>query len=392
MRNLSKNVRHLRRGDKSLVLQPKISPASPERLAAAVGIRLLAENAGLEFPSLRGVRAKYVHEVNGARLYALCRALVVLGLGDEKLWHKAGESPSGFVQTIAHNLIDRICGDAHKDTLSISCEIRDNLGTGQWRGSPIGDGHLAVMFEAEQYGYVSVGAAIRTLEEQERFLGASFYLLLCNSLYRWVRIYTHYDAEAYNEVLHEWADGDNPENRDSYEFPDLEEAIPECVQALEKLKGWTVKEMRVLLRKHRNGPYGAWIEKILTIHRLSHSNRRLMQFEGEYDYPSLPLLLVVFREQDAIQFCFDHESDSFNQGDNEPTCAVCFLPEDKEDCDGALRTAATFLKLTRELAELINLLNKYEEQDARQRQHRAQPALPTQGGTPDLQVQTGPLQ
>jgi hypothetical protein len=71
-----------------------------------------------------------------------------------------GEAPAGFVQTIAHGLIDKICGESHKDTLSISCEIRDNLGTGRWRGSPIGDGHLAVLFEAEQYGYVAVGAHV----------------------------------------------------------------------------------------------------------------------------------------------------------------------------------------------------------------------------------------
>ena len=392
MRKLTKTVRHGLRGDQSLVVRPQISSASSERFAAAPGISLLAQNPGLEFPSMRGVRGKYVHEVNGKRLYTLCRALVTLGLGDEKLWREADEAPAGFVQTIAHGLIDKICGESHKDTLSISCEIRDNLGTGSWRGSPIGDGHLAVLFEAEQYGYVAIGEAIRALEEQERFLGASFYLLLCRSLYRWARIYTHHDAEMYDENLHEWAECDDPQNRDSYEFPRLDEAIPECVQTLEKSEGWTAKEMRMLLRRHRNGPCGGWIDKVLAIHRLSRSNRRLMQLEGEYDYPPLPLLLVVFRENDAIHACFDQESDSFNQGDNEPTCAICFLPEDKEDCDAALRTAATFLKLTREIAELINLLNKYEEQHARQHQHRAQSALPTQRGSVDLPVEARPIQ
>jgi hypothetical protein len=392
MRNLTATGRHARRSDQGLVLRPQSSSPSTERPAPTPGLSLLAQHPVLEFPNMGGVRAKYVHEVNGKRLYTLCRALVDLGLGDERLWQEVGEAPVGFVQTIAHGLIDKICGDSHKDTLSISCEIRDNLGSGQWRGAPIDGRHLAVLFQAEQYGYVAIGSAIRALEEQARFLGASFYLLLCHSLYRWTRIYTHHDAEIYDETLHEWADSDDPQNRDSYEFPKLDETIPECVQVLEKSEGKSINEMRALLRRHRDGPYRAWIEKLLAIHRFSRSNRRLMQFEGEYDYPSLPLLLVVFRENDAVHACFDQESDSFNQGDNEPACAVCFLPEDKEDCDNALRTAATFLKLTRELAELIKLLNNHEEEDARQRKHRAQPALPTQRGSVDLPVEAGPLQ
>jgi hypothetical protein len=100
-----------------------------------------------------------------------------------------------------------------------------------------------------------------------------------------------------------------------------------------------------------------------------------MRFEGEYDDPPVPSLLLVFRENDAIQACFDHESERYNETTNEPACVVCFHPESGEEFDAALRTMAIFLKVNRELADLITLLNGWEEKHASQREHRTEPPL-----------------
>jgi hypothetical protein len=58
-------------------------------------------------------------------------------------------------------------------------------------------------FELQSCGYLKIAAALDALEEQERFLGAAFYYLLRGSLYRWIRIYDHTDADGYNGRLHE---------------------------------------------------------------------------------------------------------------------------------------------------------------------------------------------
>ena len=99
-----------------------------------------------------------------------------------------------------------------------------------------------------------------------------------------------------------------------------------------------------------------------------------MGFEGEYDDPPVPSLLLVFHENDAIQACFDHESERYNETTNEPSCAVCFLPEIGEEFDAALRTMAIFLRVNMELAGLITLLES-EETHASQREHRTEPSL-----------------
>ena len=101
-----------------------------------------------------------------------------------------------------------------------------------------------------------------------------------------------------------------------------------------------------------------------------------MRFEGEYDDPPVPSLLLVFRENDAIQACFDHESERYNETTNEPTCAVCFRPEVGEEFDTATRTMTIFLRINMELAGLITLLNGTEEEiHAGQREHRTEPSF-----------------
>jgi len=116
-------------------------------------------------------------------------------------------------------------------------------------------------------------------------------------------------------------------------------------------------------------------KKLLTLHRLSRLKGQVMRFEGEYDDPPVPSLLLVFRENDAIQACFDHESERYNETTNEPSCAVCFRPEVGEEFDTAIRTMAIFLRVNMELAGLITLLNDMEEKHAGQREHRTEPSL-----------------
>ena len=303
----------------------------------------------------------------------LCLALVERNLADEKLWQKTGKVAVVFARSAIQKLIEEFSGGALTDKIDYCFEVRDDLGTGYWRGGALGEGKLMAAFELQACGYLKIGAALDALEEQERFLGAAFYFLLRRSLYRWIRIYDHTDAECYNEQLHEWMEQDEPESRDAYEFPAVDEAIPEPVRTA---KDWTYPSARRLLRRHLQGPHSMWIQKLLTLHRLSRLKGQVMRFEGEYDDPPVPSLLLVFRENDAIQACFDHESERYNETTNEPSCAVCFRPEVGEEFDAALRTMAIFLRVNMELAGLITLLNGMEEEThAGQREHRTEPSL-----------------
>jgi hypothetical protein len=362
-----------RRGSgQEIVVRHDAGTRSPKRTAATPDITLLGHGCGECLPSLRRISTSYRLETNGERLYRLCLALVERNLADEKLWQQTGKVAVVFARSAIQKLIEEFSGGALTDKIDYCFEVRDDLGTGYWRGGALGEGKLMAAFELQACGYLKIGAALDALEEQERFLGAAFYFLLRGSLYRWIRIYDHTDAECYNEQLHEWMEQDEPESRDAYEFPVVDEAIPEPVRTA---KDWTYPSARRLLRRHLHGPHSTWIQKLLTLHRLSRLKGQVMRFEGEYDDPPVPSLLLVFRENDAIQACFDHESERYNETTNEPSCAVCFRPEIEEEFDAAIRTMAIFLRVNMELADLITLLNGTEEKHAGQREHRTEPSL-----------------
>jgi len=330
----------------------------PDRTAAAADITLLGKGCGETLPSLGCIPASYRLETNGECLYRLCLAVVERNLAHEKLWRQSGKIAVVFVRSAIQKLIEEFSGGALEGKIEYGCEVRDDLGTGYWRSAGLGDGRLMAMFELQACGYLKIGAALAALEEQERFLGAAFYFLLRRSLSRWMRIYDHTDAEFCNEQLHEWMEQDDPQNRDAYEFPPVDEAIPESVRTAED---WTYPDARRLLRRHLQGPHSMWIRKVLTLHQLARLKGQVARFEGEYDDAPVPSLLLVFRENDAIQACFDHESDRYNESTNEPSCAVCFRPEIRDEFDAALRTMAIFLRVNMELADLITLLNDWEE-------------------------------
>jgi hypothetical protein len=372
MRRVTKTGARRRGSGEEIVVRRYAASRSPERSPATTDLRLLGLGCGETLPSLRRIPTNYRLETNGERLYRLCQALVKRNLVDEKLWQMSGEVAVVFARTAIQKLIEQFAGRVLEGVVEYCCEVRDGLGTGYWRDGELGDGKLMAMFELQACGYLKIGAALAALEEQEPLLGAAFYFLLRRSLYRWIRVYDHTDAEFYNEQLHEWMEQDDPQNRDSYEFPPVEEAIPEAIRAA---VDWTYPNSRRLLRKHLDGPHSIWIQKLLSLHRLSRLKGQAVRFEGEYDDPPVPSLLLVFRGNDAIQACFDHESDRYNETTNEPSCAVIFRPEVAEEFDAALRTMVIFLRVNIELSGLITLLNDWEEKNARQREHRAEPSL-----------------
>jgi hypothetical protein len=277
MRGVTKPGTHRRGSSQEIVVRHDAGSRSPKRTAAATDIALLGQGCGESLPSLRRIPTSYRLETNGERLYRLCLALVKRNFADAKLWQKSGEVAVVFARSAIQRLIEEFAGDALTDKIDYRFEVRDDLGTGYWRGGALGEGNLMAMFELQACGYLKIGAALDELEEQERFLGSAFYFLLRSSLYRWLRIYDHTDAECYNEQLHEWMEQDEPESRNAYEFPEVDEAIPEPVRTA---KDWTCSSARRLLRRHLQGPHSAWIQKLLTLHRLSRLKGRSCGSKG----------------------------------------------------------------------------------------------------------------
>jgi hypothetical protein len=232
------------RSDGSLHLKRRSSAASSDRPIAAFGVATLAPAFTQALPELGAVPTAYSHEFRAELLYDLCAALVREGLGGPPTWRKCEESAVVFAQRA---IIESI-GEERFDLLQRNVEYHLSVSDVAERDGEeelLGEARLAVTIECSGCGFLKMGPAIAALEAESPGLGASFYWTLTYALYRVMRIYNHDDALQYEERMHEYAEDDG-ENREQYEFPEVEKALPECIQ-----KTLTCNDHRALTLKAR---------------------------------------------------------------------------------------------------------------------------------------------
>jgi len=333
-------------------------PAALRSIGTPTAPRLttLAPAFGQALPILDSVPTEYNHEVNAELLYDLGAALVKTGLGSPETWQRSGGNAVAFAQ---HSIMSGI-GAERGDLLERNVEYHLQVSDVQERdadGSTVSNGQLAVTIECSGAGYLKIGPALDALEKEAEGLGAAFYWTLIHALYRVMRIYDHDDALRYEEILIESANEDDEENRSQYEFPEVEKALPECIQKTLKRK-WTIEDRR-LLRAHSNGSHRTLIDRLRKMQRLSRlrveQSQQLLE-DRYYDGPPLPSLLVAFKDRDAITACFDEEGQHMLEGSSEPTVCVVFAPKKTEEVKHAVRVVERFVAFNRELFELVEEL------------------------------------
>ena len=179
-------------------------------------------------PVLGTVPTTYNHEFRVELLYELCAALVREGLGGPETWWKCEESAQVFTQRAIMESIGEECRSLLQRNVEYHLSVSD-VAERDGEDKLLGNGRLAVTIECGRSGFLKIGPAIAALEAEAPGLGAAFYWTLTYALYRVMRIYNHDDALEYEERMHEYAEEDE-ENREQYEFPEVEKALPECIQ------------------------------------------------------------------------------------------------------------------------------------------------------------------
>lgn len=198
------------------------------RSPASVGVASLAPAYAQALPGLDTVPPSYSHELRGELLYDLCAALVREGLAGPEIWRKCEGSAVAFAQ----RAIMQAFGEERWNLLQRNVEYHlsvSDVAEQAGEDVPLGKGRLAVTVECGSAGFLKIGPAIAAREEEAAGVGAVFYWTLTYALYRVMRIYNHDDALQYEERMREDA-GEDEENRGQYEFPEVERALPECIQ------------------------------------------------------------------------------------------------------------------------------------------------------------------
>jgi hypothetical protein len=349
------------RSDGPLRWRRQPSTRCANRPVASTGVATLAPAYVQALPTLGTVPTAYSHELRAQLLYDLCAAMVREGLAGPELWQKCEGSSVVFAQ----RAIVEAIGEKRWNLLQRNVEYHlsvSDVAEGDGEEDLLGRGRLAVTIECGSAGFLKIGPVITALEEETAGLGPAFYWTLTYALYRVMRIYNHDDALQYEERMREYAE-DNPENREQYEFPEVEKALPECIRSTltsEDRRAF-LGHTRRLLAEHRSGIFGSWIERLRRIDRLSRIRlpvEAAFREDGGYDSIPLPSLVVAFKEHDAIVACFDEESQYMLEGSAEPTLGVSFSPRNPEEVKTAIRVISRFVALNVALFELVEELQK----------------------------------
>jgi hypothetical protein len=365
------------RGNGSLRRSRQQPPGGANADVAAVRIKTLAASFIQALPVLDGVPTVYSHEFHAELIYDLCAALVLEGLGKPATWQECGEN----AQVFAQRTIMESVGEARWNLLKRNIEYHLTVSDVAERDGDdalLENGRLALTIECSGAGFLKIGPALDVLEKEAEGLGAAFYWTLTYALYRVMRIYNHDDALQYEERMREYAEEDE-ENRNQYEFPEVEKALPACIQKTLKCRSRdSIGEARRLLREHESGPCGSWIERLRRIERLSRISIQTdpnFREDGGYDSIPLPSLVVAFKDHDAIIACFDEEGQYMLEGSSEPTLRIVFAPQKPEEVKLAVRAIERFVALNYELFQLVEAIQDWEKRDGDTSLNRREPAL-----------------
>jgi hypothetical protein len=341
------------------------------RTIAPASLTPIAPASCQSLPKLKGIPRAYNCQPNRTLIYRLCSLLVTHGMADVARWKETEASPLAFAAKSLAQHFDRLLGAVVNDNVDFALEIQDFIDG--YSRSVLESGRLVALVDTRSAGVLIFGSALDLLEETRAGLGSAFYSLLLASINRWIGVYDHGDAQLYENSLRDMAEQEEPDNIGAYEFPNVGEALPSCLQGPRE---WTEREARILLRSTQNSPCKEWIDRLLRINRLSHLRVSRLNIDRDYDYPPLPSLLIIFHRNDAVEASFEAEAQYMYEVSHEPTFAATFHLDDMDECRGIMRSLAAFCLLNRELFELVDILNTLEERHGHRDQHPTGSPLP----------------
>jgi hypothetical protein len=356
-------------------------PSDPaaDRLATLAALTMSRQNPGLVLPSLRDIPTSYNYTESGDNAVKLARSLALLGLGSPEVWEIDNGNLSTFSRNALNEWLKSVGASELQDNVWFDFAIVDSLDT-SYGDSAASDGKLFILLEtSDGAGFITVGEQIEELEKEKQGLGRAFYIVLMNTLYSWMQIYDIRDAEIFAERWREniemdmqSSSGDSGDESftkycvtNDIAFPDIEGATPACLrECYPHRKADSPKRCISLLRQHRHGKYGEWIEPVLAMAAVKQTKRvpsdpKISSASDDwFDEGPLPSWIVAFSEHDPVTQAFDEESQSLNEYTHAPVWLEAFDPADVNDVRRLLTHVQRFIEVNRNLVRLKNAFEK----------------------------------
>jgi hypothetical protein len=330
------------------------------------------QTPGLVLPFVNTVPTSFTYTKGEDKTLTLARTLVDLGLGSPELWKRFNGNISRFIRDSISAWLSDIGADEMNNEVDVDLAVFDQLEGYSDSNAPKGSLY-ALLDTPDGCGFISVGDELDLLEKEHVGLGRAFYLVLLGTMNQWMDVYdserTRYYLDNWKESIEQDIDMSGEITEEAFQqylkerdidFPDLDNAIPECAKNL------TRKEYRsslALLRKHRSGRYAEWIEPLLTMDAVKQpkSSQDPRDFEGNWDDGPLPTWVLAFRHHDPITQAFDEEAAGMNECSHAPTWIATFNPADKQDVKRILDRVEGFVQVNRQIVKLSKMFEARRE-------------------------------
>lgn len=314
----------------------------------------MSQGSGLVIVRLDGVPLVHRLVADDTLAVMLAKSLLELDIAVADDWQRAEHDPSSFIGLALERWIEARGGEAIRRRFIL--EVRLSSSPSAWaEEDEARPQRLFLTVEPSEAGCVVFGPTLELLEKWHPRLPSTFFHLFAAALNRWIRIYDYRDAEERWENLLDWIA--NEPDADQYELPDMQGSIPPC------MKQAPLKRGELIRQKDKIGdPLAAGlVEAVLGLNKVSRSAERptLGDDVGELlsdCNPPLPSLLAIFAESDAIEACFQEESEYMMEVTPEPNLILPLDPADIASVRGTFHSFGVACETLAAASRLMGLM------------------------------------
>ncbi|HLG96674.1 MAG TPA: hypothetical protein VKX49_10230 [Bryobacteraceae bacterium] len=332
---------------------PSSVPCSASGMAAATC--LIASGTHFAIPRLNGIPPRHQMSFGVQPAARLGLSLLEAGIADPSDWLRDNDAIE-FIEKTLRRWALKNGGEEISTEFDLALALVSDLEPYAESPNAAIAQDMYIVLEPETAGYVVLGPVLREMNKLHGRLPITFLNLFTTALNRWVRTYDYRDAEDRVETLREWYEGD-PEG-EQVELPDVKGATPQFLRHRKPLQESFVVKLAERARDKR-------LREILRgVLQLSATSRRAQRPEIGPEAsdrladsnPPLPALLAVFEKQDAIEGCFDEESQGMMECPPEPNVIIPLKIADVDGVKTAFGIAEVVCDVLTQASRLIKLI------------------------------------
>ena len=300
---------------------------------------LMPAGSGLTVPRLDRVPLDYQLWQGEQAAARVAATLLRAGIADADDWLSAKRNPLYFLKGALDRWLSRNGEAIIREAFPMDLQLSTTLD--RYGNDAPGDASRAfLVLEPDSAGYIILGPTLRILDGVHPRLPATFLQFFLGSLNRWVRVYDYRDAQDRVERLKDWYESD-PECS-KIELPD----IPRCMPASAKRRPLSRRAADKLIPTIKDALARQLMELAAELDRSSNNRSRpdvtelISELLIDCGEP-LPALLAVFEPHDAIEGCFDEESEGMLEVQPEPNIITPFDGDQEDSVREAFATLST---------------------------------------------------